>query len=115
MGYSHDKGYRAEAQVERLFQELHEDAYRPRAGTHFDVGDIAGVPLVVSVKDHVKLDLSGWTDDLVAMMARANLPGVVWHKRRRKANPRDWYVTTTGGTFFEDFYKPYLLRVTRGV
>jgi len=98
MSYAHDKGYRAEAAVEALMRTLAPECYRPRAGTHNDIGDIAGVPLVISVKDHARLALAAWVDDLSAMVARRDscVTGVVWHKRSGRADPLNWYVTTTG-------------------
>jgi len=101
MNYSHDKGYRAEAAVEALMRTLDPTCYRPRAGSHRDVGDIAGVPLVISVKDHARLALASWVDDLAGMVANTNnlVTGVVWHKRSGRADPLNWYVTTTGRLF----------------
>jgi hypothetical protein len=97
MNYSHDKGYRAEAAVEAALRQLSPNCYRPRAGSHHDLGDIGGVPLVISVKDHARLSLASWCDDLAAMVARSNhSTGVVWHKRSGRADPLNWYVTTTG-------------------
>jgi hypothetical protein len=97
MSYSHDKGYRAEAAVESLMRTLAPDCYRPRAGRRDDVGDIVGLPLVVSVKDHARLALAAWCDDLGRMVAASrHCTGVVWHKRAGRADPANWYVTTTG-------------------
>lgn len=94
---AHDKGYKAEAAVEALMRTLEPTCYRPRAGTHYDIGDIAGLPLVISVKDQVRLSLASWCDDLAKMVAASNLStGIVWHKRSGRADPLNWYVTTTG-------------------
>lgn len=95
------KGYKAEHDVEVLLRNLgRTDAYRPRAGARNDVGDIRNVPMVISVKDRTQLSLGVWCDQLTVMVARALLDtGVVWHKRAGRADPRNWYVTTTYGLF----------------
>lgn len=106
MSYEHRRGYRAERAVEVLLAD--HGAYRPRAGRHDDVGDIGGVPLVISVKNHRAMELSTWVDEMAAMVARSNLDtGVVWHTRRMKGDPRAWYVTTTGDLFLP-LYRAYL-------
>ncbi len=68
-----------------------------------DRGDIQGIPgVVIEVKNVAKLDLAGWVKE--AETERANdgaWIGVVWHKRRGKSDPADWYVTMTGATFTE--------------
>lgn len=93
------KGYRAEHDIEVLLERTfprHVIA-RPRAGAVADKGDISGLPAVISIKDHARLELSGWVNDLPAMCRAAKTDtGVVWHKRRGKGDPLDWYVTTTG-------------------
>lgn len=97
MSYASDKGYRAEALVRSYLATLAPGCYRPRAGGPRDVGDIGGVPFVVSVKDHAALSLSAWVDDMRRMTEVAHLDvGVVWHKRRNRGSPALWYVTTTG-------------------
>lgn len=97
MSYESAKGYRGERAVELLWHDLGRPVTRPRAGAAQDVGDLLGLPLVVSVKNCTRVDLAGWVTGMQAQMVHAGLPvGVVWHKRRGKADPRDWYVTTTG-------------------
>lgn len=64
-----------------------------------DRGDIAGIPLVIEAKNHARLDLAGWLDQAEAAGRRANMPGVVWHKRRGTTDPGRHYVTMTGDTF----------------
>lgn len=94
MSHSHDKGYRAEHAVELLYQaQGWAQCYRPRAGSQDDVGDIGGIPVVTSVKNHGRLRLGEWCDDLVAMVARAGVEhGAVWLKRVRRGDPLDWFV-----------------------
>jgi len=51
-------------------------------------------PVSIEVKDRAALDLAGWI-----RQARDNAgdrPAVVWHKRRGRAAPEEWYVTMTG-------------------
>jgi hypothetical protein len=75
------------------------EAERVPAGSNLDRGDI-WVPdktfPAIQVKNHARLDLSGWVDD-VAIQARnaGRDTGIVIHKRRGKGNPASWYVTCT--------------------
>lgn len=93
-------GYAGERPVELLMQQEGFPAARPRAGAVADVGDLTGLPLVVSCKNHATLALASWVDDLPRMIAAAGVEtGVVWHKRRGRSNPTGWYVTTTGDLF----------------
>ena len=98
--YNNAKGYRGELAIELLLRNEGHDASRPRAGRRGDIGDIAGVPLVVSVKNHAQLKLSTWIIDLHRMVNTSDLEtGVVWHKKVGKGDPCDWYVTTSGRLF----------------
>jgi hypothetical protein len=107
VSYENRKGYSAEHEIEKyLIESGYERVYRPRAGQVNDVGDITGLSIVVSVKNHAKTALSQWVDDANLMGQRQDRPAVVWHKRRLKGHPRDWYVTMDGGTFMEIF-QPY--------
>ena len=75
------------------------EAERVPAGATLDRGDI-WVPdknwPAIQVKNHARLDLAGWVDD-VAIQARnaGRETGIVIHKRRGKGNPASWYVTCT--------------------
>lgn len=94
-----DKGTRAESAVaEWLGGAGFTGVTRaPLWGEH-DRGDIVGVPFVVSVKDHKEARLAEWVDRLGVMVVNSGHQwGVVIHKRQRKGNPSDWYVTTSGG------------------
>lgn len=101
MSYAHDKGYRAEHAVEALLRTAFEvPCYRPRAGKKEDIGDVCGLPAVFSVKDHARLRLGEWCDDLKVMVAHAGLVhGVVWHKRVRTTDPLNWFVTMPGSLY----------------
>lgn len=101
MSYESAKGYRAEHDIEELLLSKGFTVTRLRAGKVADVGDIGGLPLVVSVKDRVRLALADWVDAANVMGERRNQLAVVWHKRRLKANPEQWYVTMDGHTFLE--------------
>ena len=67
-----------------------------------DRGDITGVDpeLVIEVKACARMELGAWLDeaDTEATNAEASV-AVVWHKRRGKANPAEWYVTMSGEDF----------------
>ena len=107
MSYASGRGYRAEHYVEMFLQERGVACYRPRAGRQADVGDLGGVPIVVSIKDHVSVSLGTWTTDLQRMVNASDAEtGVVWHKRKGSTDPRRWYVTTTGELFLP-FYDAY--------
>jgi len=94
------KGYAGERPIQLYLQGLGRQAGRPRAGAVHDIGDVDGQPFVISAKNHKTMTLSSWVDDLDSMVLNANVAsGVVWHKRRGKSNPLDWYVTTSGRLF----------------
>jgi len=100
---SKDKGTKAETAVVRFLQENgHPDAERRALAGTRDRGDIAGMPkLVIEVKAEVRLDLAGWLSEARHEAANAG-PGtvpVVWHKRRGRSSPGDWYVTMGGQAF----------------
>lgn len=115
MGYEHRKGYEAEFLIQEYLRDLAPDCYRPRAGSHDDVGDIVGLPIVISVKNHVALDLGTWMKGLIGMLGASGKElGVVWHKRMRYGHPRDWYVTMSGATFYR-FLAVYMREVTGNV
>jgi hypothetical protein len=102
------KGYTAEREVELVMQRYHPDASRPRAGRSDDVGDIAGVPIVISVKNHRAMRLAVWLAGVKRMVEASKLPlGVIWHKKIGKGKPEDWYVTMDGATFLA-FYEAYI-------
>ena len=68
----------------------------PPAGTK-DKGDITILgnhKITLEVKNHRTLDLATWTDEAMTekVNARADFAAVA-HKRLRRGNPGDWYVT----------------------
>jgi hypothetical protein len=54
------------------------------------------------VKNHARLDLAGWVDDVEIQARNANRStGIVVHKRRGKGNPAAWYTTMSLKTFVD--------------
>lgn len=94
------KGYSAEHAIEVMLADMGHQVWRPRAGATQDCGDIGGLPYVVSVKNHATLKLAEWVTRAEEMAVHAGQPSaVVWHKKRGKADPRDWYVSMSGRLF----------------
>jgi len=111
------KGPLAEAQVVACLQEHgFTGAERRVMGGRNDRGDIAGIPgVVIEVKNCAEMKLAAWVDEarveasqlLVAPFSRRRFDfddehsdlALVWHKRRGKGDPLDWYVTMTGRDF----------------
>lgn len=109
------KGYEGErAVILWLHAEGYTDTDRPRAGRSDDVGDVSGLPLVVSVKNHAQPRPGAWIDDLDRLIANADTEtGVVWYKRRGKSSPDDWIVCMSGAQF-RPFLRAYVRQaVTR--
>jgi Holliday junction resolvase len=91
------KGNAAErAVVQYLKEHGFEQARRTQAGTRHDIGDIDGVPgLAIEVKNHAKLALAEWVDQLEDEIVAKRVPsGIVIVKRRGHADPADWYCVT---------------------
>jgi len=112
MSRARAKGTAAESQVVAYLQSvgfIH--AERRALNGAKDRGDIAGIPsTVIEVKSQLKAELAEWLKE--TQRERDNdkaLWGVIWHKRRGKQFPGQWYVTTSG----EDFVK--LLRMALGI
>ena len=96
---SRRKGNRAELAVVRTLKAWGWQAKTSRATSGMQKGCdiVTDAPVSIEVKDRTNLDLSGWLAQAEAN-ATDEAPGVVWHKRRGKANPEDWYVTMSGST-----------------
>jgi hypothetical protein len=96
------KGTAAETAVVRFLQAagFAQAERRTLNGTQ-DRGDIAGIPgVVIEVKNCARQELPAWVAE--AELARDNdraTLGVVWHKRRGKSSPGDWFVTMSGAQF----------------
>jgi hypothetical protein len=105
------KGTAAETAVVRFLQANgYPHAERRALAGSQDRGDIAGIPgLVVEVKNAARTELAAWVDEAIdeslvghnGMDASGRVTdiGVVWHKRRGKGHPGDWYVTMDGWNF----------------
>lgn len=97
------KGTSAEVEVRDYLRAngyLH--CERLALGGSKDRGDITGVDprVVIEVKNCTALDLGGWMREVDAEVINASADvGVVWHKRRGKGNPAEWFVTMTGADF----------------
>jgi hypothetical protein len=102
MSRSKAKGTAAETAVVRFLHAAgFTQAERRTLGGAQDRGDIAGVPgVVIEVKNCARQELPAWVAEaeLERDNDRAGL-GVVWHKRRGKADPGDWFVTMSGTQF----------------
>lgn len=75
------------------------EAERVPAGATLDRGDL-WIPdknwPAIQIKNHARLDLSGWVDDVAVQAVNAGrYAGVVVHKRRGRGNPGSWYTTCT--------------------
>lgn len=73
---------------------------RALAGAN-DKGDVGGISnTVIEVKDCARQELAAWLDEAAqeAVNARARIYAV-WHKRKKKGDPKRWYVTTDGEVF----------------
>jgi hypothetical protein len=98
------KGTAAETAVVRFLQANgYPHAERRALAGAQDRGDVAGIPgLVIEVKAAARMELAAWLDESAAESVRPDLDEdlpVVWHKRRGKGSPGDWYVTMDGWAF----------------
>ena len=96
------KGPLAEAQIVGFLRETwFPNAERRVMGGNRDRGDVSGIPgVTIEIKNRAEMQLAEWVDE--ANREAANGPdgeiGIVWHKRRGKGSPGDWYVTMDGWT-----------------
>ncbi len=88
--------------------------YAERRALHgaADKGDITGIPeVMIEVKNHSSIKLAEWIGEVEAQKVNADADiGVVWHKRKGKGDPSEWYVTMTGAQFvtiLTDYASPY--------
>lgn len=100
MSKAKDRGTRAESAVRDWLQSNGFPHCERMAGNGaLDRGDLTGLGpgIVVEVKDHARLDLAGWMNELHAEMINAKAGvGVVVHKRRGKSDPDSWYCSMPG-------------------
>lgn len=94
MSASKQKGTAAETAVVKYLQD-HGFPYAERRALHGtnDKGDITGCgPIVLEIKNHKTLDLSGWIKELEQEIANAKAKtGSVIAKKRGTTNVGDWY------------------------
>ena len=66
-----------------------------------DRGDIAGIPgVVIEAKNCARQELAAWVQEAETERDNDHASlGAVWHKRRGKGHPADWFVTMTGAQF----------------
>lgn len=65
-----------------------------------DTGDIGGLPVVIEVKNCKTMALAAWLDEATLEARNAGVDlGVVFHHRRGKGSPAEWYVTMSGQAF----------------
>jgi Holliday junction resolvase len=94
------KGSEYERQIVRYLRDEGFTVDRTRAGWSDDRGDIhgvtspQGVPFVFECKNHKRIDLAGWTAELLAEVSNAGgVAGVCVHKRRGTTEGGDQYAT----------------------
>ena len=98
---SKSKGTAAETAVVRYLHQWSTHVERRALSGSADKGDVSGVlGAVVEIKACKAMELSQWIKeaDVERENAGASL-AVVWHKRRGKSSPADWFVTMTGADF----------------
>jgi hypothetical protein len=100
MSASRAKGTAAETAVVRFLQANgYPSAERRALAGVNDRGDVAGIPgLVIEVKAEKRLELARYVDEALTEAGLDDL-GIVWHKRVRRGNPGEWYVSMEGWTF----------------
>jgi hypothetical protein len=66
-----------------------------------DKGDVSGVVgCVIEIKNVQRTALAEWIEEARKEAAAAHAPvWAVWHKRRGKGSPAEWFVTMTGEMF----------------
>jgi len=97
-----NKGTAAEtAIVDHLKENGFPFAERRTANGSNDRGDINVSPdVVIEVKNCRTMELAGWVDEAIVEGENAGAwLTAVWHKRMRKGQPGDWYVTMDGHMF----------------
>lgn len=104
------KGTAAETAVVHYLQENgFPYAERRALAGSLDRGDVTGVPgVVIEVKSCARMELATWVDEAeaealngIAANSSQRDIAAVWHKRRGKGSPGEWYVTMTGEQFVE--------------
>lgn len=102
MSAAKKKGTAAESAIVTYLRSMgFVQAERRSLNGSYDRGDIAGIPgVVIEVKNCARQELAAWVAE--AELERDNDQaslGAVWHKRRGKGHPADWFVTMSGEQF----------------
>jgi len=97
------KGAQAERDVVKWLKQWFPYADRRLAGATLDKGDISGIPgVTIEIKNHAKMDLSGWLGELeVEMKNDGAWTGVVIHKRKGRGDVGQWYATMPASVWIE--------------
>ena len=97
------KGSGAERDVVKYLKQWFPYVDRRLAGATLDKGDVSGIPgVTIEIKNHAKMDLAGWLTELATEMANDKAwTGVVWHKRKGRGSPEDWYCTMPGYVYVD--------------
>ena len=98
---SRRKGNAAEVEVVKALERAGWTAVTSRAARGgFQLGEdiITDFPASIEVKNHTRLDLSGWWGQAVEQAG--DKPPVVIHKRVGKGKAEDWWVTMDVATLF---------------
>lgn len=102
MSASKKKGTAAESAIVTYLRSIgFIHAERRALNGNLDRGDITGIPgVVIEAKNCARQELAAWVAEAEAERAndRADV-AAVWHKRRGKGSPADWFVTMTGAQF----------------
>ncbi|MEV4174025.1 hypothetical protein [Nonomuraea sp. NPDC049709] len=102
MSANKDKGSAAERAIVNYLRRMgFVHAERRVAGAAKDRGDIAGIPgVVIEAKNQARVQLAEWLEEALVERDNDNAQiAAVWHKRRGKGSPSEWYVTMDGATF----------------
>lgn len=103
MSKQKQKGTAAETAVVNWLKEHgRKNVERRTLAGVLDRGDIAGLNnVVIEVKNHAKMELSGWLAELAKEVKNDKAEtGVVIHKKKGTTNVGEWYATMTVETWF---------------
>ena len=97
------KGSGAERDVVKYLKQWFPYVDRRLAGATLDKGDISGIPgVTIEIKNHAKMNLAGWTEELLTEMANDKAwTGVIIHKRIGKGDVGEWYATMPAKIWIE--------------
>lgn len=89
------KGSGAERAVVAWLKQWFPYVDRRLAGATLDKGDVSGIPgVTIEIKNHDKMNLSGWLKELEIEMENDKAwTGVVIHKKKGKTDVGQWYAS----------------------